>query len=241
MNALLAQTRMELALTLRRGEGVLITMIVPVVLLIFFASIGIKPEGYERPIDYLLPGMLVLAVMSSGLVGLSIRTAYERNYGVLKRLGATPLSRTKLIGAKVLSVVVIELVEIAILLGIAILGYGWRPTGAFLLALFILILGTAVFSGIGLLMAGSLRAETTLALANTLYLVLLLLGGIVWPVDQLPRIISAPLSVLPTNAFGEALRETLSSTPSLPWLNIMVLAVWCVGAIAAASRTFRWE
>src|SRR5688572_23276567 len=112
MNALLAQTRMELKLTLRRAEGVLITMIVPVVLLIFFTSIGLSPDGYEEPIDFLLPGMLALAVMSTGLVGLSIRTGYERSYGVLKLLGSTPLSRPTLIGAKVLSAVAIQVVQI---------------------------------------------------------------------------------------------------------------------------------
>ena len=105
MNALLAQTRIEMLLSLRRFESILITVIVPVVLLIFFATIGVAPDEYDDPVDFLLPGMLALAVMSTGLVGLSIRTAYERSYGVLKRLGTTPLTRQQLILAKVISVV----------------------------------------------------------------------------------------------------------------------------------------
>lgn len=241
MDQLLAQTRMELRLTLRRGEGVLITMIVPVVLLVFFAAIGIKPDNYERPIDFLLPGMLALAVMSTGLVSLSIRTAYERSYGVLKRLGSTPLSRAELLGAKVISVVLIELVEIALLIGIAIAGYGWRPTGAFLAALLALILGTATFAGFGLMMAGALRAETTLAGANALYLLFLLVGGIVWPVSKLPGFLSWPARLLPSSAFADALRATLSSQPSLPWVNLIIVAAWGAAALVIATRTFRWE
>ncbi|MDI3339637.1 MAG: ABC transporter permease [Sphaerobacter sp.] len=241
MDALLAQARMELTLTLRRAEGVLITMIVPIVLLIFFASIGLKPEGYERPIDFLLPGMLALAVMSSGLVSLSIRTAYERSYGVLKRLGSTPLSRPTLIGAKVLATVLIQLVEIVLLIGIASVGYGWRPSGSLAGALLALVLGTVVFAGLGLLMAGALRAETTLALANALYLLFLLLGGIVWPVERLPGLLSLPARLLPSSAFADALRQTLGAQPALPWLDLLILAGWSVLAIVLASRTFRWE
>jgi len=241
MNALLAQTRMELLLSLRRAEGILITMIVPVILLIFFASIGLKPDDYEDPIDFLLPGMLALAVMSTGLVSLSIRTAYERNYGVLKRLGSTPLSRPTLIGAKILATMAVQVVQIAVLVGIAVAGYGWRPSGAFLWALLAVLLGTVVFAGLGLLMAGALRAETTLALANALYIAFLLVGGIVWPVERMPVLLSIPARLLPSNAFADALRETISPHPTLPWVNFVVLAAWSIFAIVVASRTFRWE
>ena len=241
MNALLAQTMMELRLTLRNGEGVLLTMVVPVVLLVFFAAIRLAPDGYDRPIDFLLPGMLALAVMSTGLVSLSIRTAYERSYGVLKRLGSTPLSRPQLIGAKVLSVVLLELIEIVILVGIAAVAHGWRPTGAFAVALLALIIGTATFSGIGLMMAGALRPETTLAGANGLYLLFLLVGGIVWPVDRLPGFLAIPARVLPSSAFADALRETLSSAPAIPVTHLVFLTLWGLAALVIASRTFRWE
>ena len=241
MEAIRAQTKMEMLLTLRRGEGVLITLIVPIVLLVFFSLIGLKPDGYERSIDFLLPGMLALAVMSSALVSLSIRTAYERSYGVLKRLGSTPLSRPQLLIAKIISVVILELVEIVLLVLIAAFAYDWRPTGAFPLAILALILGTAVFSGIGLLMAGALRAETTLAGANTLYLLFLLLGGIVWPVEDLPGPLSWPARLLPSSAFADALRETLSQTPSFPLVSLLILLAWGVLALVIAARTFRWE
>ena len=130
LRSILAQTRVELLLTIRRGESVLITIIVPVILLVFFASLNIVPAG-TRPIDFLLPGMLALAVMATGMVSLGIATAYERYYGVLKRLGGSPLPRGGLIAAKILSVLVLEAIQAGLLIGVAAGVYGWRPQGSF--------------------------------------------------------------------------------------------------------------
>lgn len=242
MERLKAQARMEIMLTLRAGEGVLISIVVPAVLLVFFGSIGLAPSGYKQhPMEFILPGMVALAVMSVGLVSLSIRTAYERSYGVLKRLGSTPLTRTELLISKIISVILVELLGIVILVAIAAIGYGWRPTGAFGLAIVALILGTIVFSAIGLLLAGALRAETTLAAANGLYLLFLLLGGIVYPVNQLPGPVAYPARALPSSVFSNALRATLARNASFPWIDLVVLALWGIAALIVASRTFQWE
>ncbi len=240
MTALIAQTKMEIRLTMRRFEAVLITMIVPVVLLVFFGLIGLAPDDYARPIDFLLPSMLVLAVMSTGLVGLAIRTAYERSYGVLKRLGSTPLGRGNLLMAKINSVILVTIAQIAVLVGIATLGFGWRPEGSLLLAGIVLVIGTATFAGLGLLLAGVLRAETTLAAANSIYIFLLLFGGIIWPADRLPGGIAIVGELLPSSAFATALREILADgdTPVIP---IVILSLWGIAGILIASRTFRWE
>jgi ABC-2 type transport system permease protein len=240
MAPLIAQTKMEIRLTMRRFEAVLITMVVPIVLLVFLGLIGLAPDEYGQPIDFLLPSMLVLAVMSTGLVGLAIRTAYERSYGVLKRLGSTPLSRGNLLLAKINSVILVTLAQVIILIGIAVLGFGWRPEGNLLLAGIVLVIGTATFSGLGLLLAGVLRAETTLAAANTIYIFLLLFGGIIWPADRLPGGVAIIAELLPSSAFASALREILANgeTPLTP---IIILSVWGIAGILIASRTFRWE
>src|SRR5579871_2183509 len=152
-----AQTRVELLLTLRRGESVLITIIVPVVLLIFFASLNIIPTSTGKAVDFLLPGMLALAIMATGMVNLGIATAYERYYGVLKRLGSSPLPRSGLIIAKVISILILEVVQVILLVGVAVLLYGWQPAGQAWLTLLALALGTVTFAAIGLAMAGGLR------------------------------------------------------------------------------------
>ena len=188
----LAQTGMELRLTARRGENVLVIIVLPVVVLLFFASTSIVPVTAGRPVDFLLPGVLALAVISTSLVNLGIATAYERYYGVLKLLGGSPLPRAGLIGAKMLAVLVVEIVQFAVLFAVALAFLGWRPPAGSGTALVVvgLLLGTLAFAGIGLAMAGSLRAEATLAGANGLFLALLLLGGIVVPLDQLPAAVA---------------------------------------------------
>ena len=113
-------------------------------------------------------------------VSLGIGTAYERHYGVLKRLGALPGSRLTLVVAKTLAVLVVEIVQVMVLVIVAVI-LGWKPAGDPLAVALALVLGTGVFAGIGLLLAGTLRAELTLALANGLFLAFLLLGGIVVP------------------------------------------------------------
>src|SRR5918912_2915979 len=143
MRALLAQLRVELLLARRRGESVLITVVVPIVLLVFFGAVAPPATGAERPTDFLVPGLLALAVMSTSMVSLGIATAYERYYGALKRLLGSPLPRSSLIAAKTLSVVLIDLVQILILVGIARLMFGWSPGGSLLAALVALVLGTA--------------------------------------------------------------------------------------------------
>src|SRR2546425_1813500 len=129
----LTQTQFELLLTLRRGENILVTLIVPVLLLIFFASLNIAPAVNGQAVNFLLPGILALAVMATGMVNLGIATAYERYYGVLKRLGASPLSRSALIIAKVVSILVLEVIQVVLVGGVAVVLYGWHPAGSLLL------------------------------------------------------------------------------------------------------------
>lgn len=239
-SAVAAQTRIEIALTLRRGENVLITLIVPVVLLVFFASLGIVPESGQA-IQFLLPGMLALAIISTSMVSLGIATAYERHYRVLKRLGGTPLPQGGLIAAKSISVLLIELVQVALLVSISILFYGWRPGPWAAAAIGVLLVGTAAFTGIGLAMAGSLRAEATLAAANGLYLVFLLLGDIILPVSRLPEPLQAIARALPAAALSRSLRAVIGQGTSTAGLDLLILSVWAVVALLTAVRVFRWE
>ena len=236
-----AQTRVELLLTLRRGESVLITLIVPVVLLVFFASLNIIPASTGKAVDFLLPGMLALAVMATGMVSLGIATAYERYYGVLKLLGSSPLPRGGLILAKLISVLVLELLQVIILVGVAVALYGWRPAGSPLLALLVLAIGTATFAALGLAMAGALRAEVTLAGANALYLLFLLLGGGILPLSHLPPGLAAIAQLLPAAALTQALQACMSSGAAFPSLPLLTLVVWAVVILLVAVRTFQWE
>lgn len=235
----LAQTRVELALTLRRGESVLLSLGIPVVLLVFFSTVDVLPTGTDEPIDFLAPGVLALAVMSTAMVGLGIATGFERQYGVLKRLGSTPLGRPALLTAKTLAILAVELLQVAVLVVLS-LALGWRPSASVGTIVPAMLLATAAFSGLGLLMAGRLRGEAVLAAANGLYLVLLLLGGMVIPVAELPRALRAVARALPAAALSDVLHaaSTAAAVPGRAWA---VLAAWALAAPLAAAATFRWE
>ena len=186
MTAFLAQFRTELVLTLRRGESLLLILGLPLLFLVFFSQVDVLPVGEDEPIEFLAPGIMALAVMSTAMVSLSISTGFERSYGVLKRLGSTPLGRPRLVAAKTAAVVAIELVQFVLLVSVAVL-LGWDASGDWGAALLAVALGTVAFAGLGLVLAGRLRAEVNLAAANGLYLVLLLVSGMAFSLDELPE------------------------------------------------------
>ncbi len=243
MRALLAQAGAELRLTVRRGDAVLLNVAIPVGLLVFFSLVDVlpKPAGVRDPVNFLTPGILALAVISTAMVSLGIATGFERQYGVLKRLGVTPLGRPRLLAAKIAAVVAIEIVQVGLIVGVG-LALGWNVGGPVWPAVPAVLLGTVAFAGIGLLMAGSLRAEVNLAAANGLYLVFLLLGGTVIPLSKLPGGLRAFARALPAGALSDALHASLSAgggaVPVRAWV---VLAAWAVGAPALAARFFKWE
>ncbi|MGW6566101.1 ABC transporter permease [Streptomyces sp. NPDC054975] len=237
---IVAQTALETRMLLRNGEQLLLTVIIPSLLLVLFSTVDIVDTGSEKAVDFLAPGVLALAVMSTAFTGQAIATGFERRYGVLKRLGASPLPRWALMTAKTLSVLVTEVLQVALLTAIA-LGLGWSPQGDPFSVLLLLVLGTAAFSGLGLLMAGTLRAEATLAAANLVFLLLLVGGGVIVPLDRFPDAARAVLELLPISALSEGLRDVLQNGAALPWGQALILAVWAVLGLGAAARFFRWE
>jgi ABC-2 type transport system permease protein len=242
MRALLTQTRTELMLSLRNGEQLLVSIAIPLLLLVFFSSVEVLPlpEGVDDGVQFLTPGILALAVMSSAMVALGIGTGFERQYKVLKRLGSTPLGRPRWVGAKIAMVLCLLVIQVLVVVAAAF-ALGWNPGGSPLLAPLALLLGAAAFAGIGLLMAGTLRGTVTLALANGLYLVLLLLGGMIIPFDQMPGPIGTIGRLLPSGALSQILQACLRDGAPAAGSSWIVLAIWAVAAPVAAARLFRWE
>ncbi|MET9376603.1 ABC transporter permease [Streptomyces sp. NPDC002992] len=235
-----AQTVLETKMLLRNGEQLLLTVIIPSLLLVLFSTVDIVDTGTDKAVDFLAPGVLALAVMSTAFTGQAIATGFERRYGVLKRLGASPLPRWALMTAKTLSVLVTEVLQVALLTAIA-WGLGWSPQGGAGSVALLLVLGTAAFSGLGLLMAGTLRAEATLAGANLVFLLLLVGGGVIVPLEKFPDAARSVLELLPISALSDGLRDVLQGGAGMPWAQALVLAVWAVLGLGAAARFFRWE
>ena len=236
----LAQVGFETRLLLRNGEQLLLTIIIPVVLLGLLTAVPVLDTAPVPKIDFLVPGILTLAVMSTAFTSLAIATGYERRYGVLKRLAVSPLPRWALLFAKAGTVLTVEAVQVVLVGGLG-LALGWRPHGSVLAAAALIIAGTFAFGGLALLMAGTLRAEATLAGANLVYLLLLGLGGIFVPLDRFPAGAQAILEATPTGALVTGLRSVLVDGGGMPWPSLGILVAWALVGFAAAARWFRWE
>lgn len=246
MRPLTAQLRAEVAMMATNGETIFLTFGIPVLFLLFFSGVHVLPTGTVHPIDFLVPGILALAVMSTAMTALGIGTGFDRGYGVLKRLGTTPLGRPRLLAAKITAIVAVELVQAAVLVAVGY-GLGWSPGGPgggavpMGAAIGAMVLGTVAFGGIGLLLAGWLKPLVNLAVVNALFVVLLLLGGMLIPLDKLPGWLAGVSKVLPASALADALHATLGQGAAVSARDWVVLVVWAIAAPVVAACTFRWE
>jgi ABC-2 type transport system permease protein len=242
VNALVTQARTELRLNLRNGEQLLVAIAIPVLLLVFFSTVDVLPlpDGVDDAVDFLTPGVLALAVMSSAMVSLGISTGFERQYGVLKRLGTTPLGRGRWVTAKILMVLALLAIQVVVVAAVGA-ALGWSPDPRAVLAIGAIGLGALAFGGIGLVLAGTLRGTVNLAVTNGLYLVLLLTGGMVIPLEELPGPMAGVGELLPAAALSTTLQATLREGAPAGGTAWVVLVVWAVVAPLAAGRFFRWE
>ena len=238
LRSVAAQVGVEARLTLRRGENLLAMIGLPVAALGFFGTLGVAGG---RSLETLVPSVLALALVASGLVNVAIATGFERSYGVLKRLGGSPLGREGLIAAKVVIVGVIAVLQVVALVALAV-AIGWRPASdaSVLLLGLAVVVGSATFSSLGLLIAGTLRAEATLVLANILFLVALLLGGILVPLEQLPAPLATLALVSPVGALADAFLAALGGGAGYV-ANLAIVAAWGLVAAVLTIRSFRWD
>ena len=218
MKVTLVQLRAELRRVASNGEQLLLTLGLPVLLLVFFSLVDVLPTGTKEPIDFLAPGILALATMSTAMVSLGIGTGFERGYHVLKRLGTTPLGRPRLVGAKIGSVIAVEIVQFAVLIPVAF-ALGWNPDGPnWVLAIIAVMVGTMAFAGVGLTLAGRLPAEI-----------------------NIPGAIRAVAHALPSGALADVLRDALSNAGTQPTRSWIVLCIWAAATPLLAARLFRWD
>jgi ABC-2 type transport system permease protein len=235
-----AQALLEARTVLRNGEQLIITLVLPTLLLVLLARTSLVDLGTAERIGLVTPGVLAVAVMSTAFTSQAIATGFDRRNGVLRLLATTPLGRGGLLAGKVTAVVVLEALQLAVLAAVAI-ALGWRPGGGGLgAAAVVLVLGTAAFTSLALLLAGVLRAEGVLAVANLVWVLLLAGGGVLLPSTMLPGLLADLAPWLPSGALGNGLRAAFGGG-GLDVPAVLVLTGWTVGLGAATARVFRWD
>ena len=237
---ILAQARFETGTLLRNGEQLLVALVLPAMALVGLALSHSPSLGPGPRIDVAVPGVLTLAVISTAFTGQAISTGFDRRYGVLRLLGVSPLGRNGLLVAKALAVLTIEVLQFIVIGGLG-MALGWHPQWMGLFAAALLALaGTWTFVALALLLAGTLRAEGVLALANLIWIALLGLGGVIVPRSEMPSGLSHVAALLPSGALGDGLREAfVHGRPA--GIPLLVLVVWGAVATTLAARTFRWS
>jgi ABC-2 type transport system permease protein len=234
-----AQAGFDARVMLRNGEQVLLTLILPALVLVALTLLSFPDLGEGPRVDVVAPGVLALAVMSTAFTGQAIGTGFDRRYGVLRLLATTPLGRGGLLAGRLGAVLVVEAVQV-VLLGALALGLGWQPDPAGIpAALVVGIVGTACFVALGLLLAGTLRAEAVLATANLVWVLLLAGGGVVVPPEQMGPL-GGLARVLPSGALGDALRAALVDG-RFDVVAVATLLAWTAAGAAATVRFFRWD
>jgi ABC-2 type transport system permease protein len=235
---LLTHARTEAMLTLRNSEQVLLTLLIPLALLIGLTVLTVFSVPEPR-IDAIAPRVCTLAVMSSAFTGQAIALGFDRRYGVLKRLAATALPRWLLVSGRVLAGLVVVAIQLVIL-GVVAAILGWSPDAAgFGWAVLLVIIGTLSFGALGVLLGGALKAEIVLALANVVWFVLLLAGGIIVTADSMPGAMGDIVTLLPSGALAEGMRAALVDGAIPGWDVFAVLTTWGAGAGLLATRTTR--
>jgi ABC-2 type transport system permease protein len=234
-----AQLRVELTLSARNGESLLLTLGIPVAVLVFFSLVDVLPIDGDA-VDFLVPGTLALAVLATAFTNLAIATGFDRSYGVLKRLGTTPLGRGRLVAAKAAAGLVVIAGQVVVLAGVGLV-LGWRPDVEPVALVAAVVLAVVAFTGLALVVAGRLPALVALAAANAIFIVALLLSGMVFPLSKLPAGMRGAAEALPSTALADAARGSLTSGVAVPRRVWPVLIVWAIAGAALAVALFRWE
>lgn len=235
------QAAFETRTLLSNGEQLLVSLIIPAMVLIGLAATKTPNLGHGRRIDLVVPGVLALAIVSTAFTGQAIATGFDRRYGVLRLFGVTPLGRTGLLAGKAIAVLVVVLLQTVLL---SVLGafLGWHPhLGGVVVAAILMVVGTWTWVSIALLLAGVLRAEAVLAVANLIWILLAAGGGLIYPTDRMPAALGSVIRLLPSGALGNGLRDALNGHEVRLVVPLLVLVVWGVLATALTARFFKWS
>lgn len=226
------QARMEATLILRHGEQLLLSLIIPLLSLVGLALFPVP--GIDDPLQLAVPFALALSALSAGFTGQAISVVFDRRYGALKRIGASGVPKSIIIGGKILAVLIVSVIQSVLIVAIA-LALGWRaPLATFPIALLFILVGLWAFISWGLLFGGTTSSEIVLAVANLIWF--LLLGAAGAAAVTFGPGAPAVLTAVPSIALTDALWQATQGIFPLP--HMISLIVWAVVGTVLANRFF---
>ena len=201
-------------------------------------------EPGARYVDFLVPGLIGMNLMGSGLWGLGFTVVIARSRKLLKRFAATPMRRSHYLLSFMLSRLVFLVLEVAAVIVFATLAFGFTVRGSWLSVALVTMLGGFTFSGIGLLVAARpTTIEGVSGLMNFIMLPMWLLSGTFFSSERFPQVLQPFIKALPLTALNNVLRALMNEGASLPsnWIPIAILLAWCVVSFVVALKIFKWQ
>ncbi len=247
MNMLIRQTRMQMRLFLRRKDELFWTLAFPVLFILLFGAIygNSKWEGMSiRSIDYLLPGIIVMGAMVTGIMRTATAFVQEREQGIYRRLALTPLTRTTLIGSQLLQHYLVIIVQTLLLVAIGGLAFKTHLTGNTALFWLTLSVGALCFMSIGFALTGLIKTlRSATPIIQITYFALMFLGGIFFPNSLLPKWLGNAAGILPSTQMGDALRAVVYNGAGIGdiWQKLAIMGAWIAVCMVISIRFFRWE
>ena len=249
MNMLIRQTRMQMRLFIRRKDELFWTLAFPVLFILLFGAIygDTKWTGSGldiRAIDYLLPGIVVMGAMVTGIMRTATGLVQEREAGVYRRLALTPLKRTTLIGSQLLQHYIVIIVQTLLLVNIGTICFKTHLTGNVALFWLVLSFGALCFMSIGFALTGLIKTlRSATPIIQIVYFSMMFLGGIFFPNSMLPTWLGNAAKMLPSTQLGDALRAVVYNSAGISdiWPKLLIMAGWIVVCLVISTKFFRWE
>ncbi len=247
MDMLFRQAALETKLLLRDKESLFWTLVFPLLFVFLYGFLygDTVWEGMEiSAMAYTMPGIIIMGLMVTGLMASAQNFALEREKGIYRRLSLTPLKPYAILGGQILNRYVWIMAQTLILLLVGMLAFGVPVRGHPLWIWLVITLGAFCFLSIGFLLAGFIKtASAANGITMVVFFLLLFLGGVFFPLDMMPSILSSFSRALPSTLINDALREVMIVGRGIGevWPEILGTVGWLLASLLGAIKLFRWE
>lgn len=248
MRILMGQIALETKFFLRRKDELFWNLAFPMFFMVLYGFIyGDTVWGNIRAIEYMFPGIVVMALMVNGIMVAATIFVEERGKGIYRRLSLTPLKRHTIIGAQIIHRYIVTLIQTLLLLAVAVFGFKVNIVGNYFFFWLLLTFGSLCFLAIGFALATLIRStRSATPICLIVFFMMLFLGGIFFPLDIMPGIpdfLVVISNVFPSTHLNDALRLVVIEGARLGtvWIELLIVGAWFIASLVVSIKFFRWE